>query len=120
MTTEKLQNLASLALDGGEKIVVLKLWNSSIPVRKLNKFPLGLFNDTLFNIFLVKYVFWSQLRKAALKLISSLISSPIRTLTPLSVGFATYIENSHIQQWDYAFNTPIANKEISKSLQWSK
>jgi hypothetical protein len=120
MTTEKLQNLASSSLDGGEKTAVLKLWNSSIPMRKVNKFPLGPFNDSLFNIFLVKYVFWNQLRKAALKLINSFISSPIRTSTPPSVGFTTCIENSRIRQWDYAFNTPIANKEIGKSLEWSK
>jgi hypothetical protein len=120
MTTEKLQNLASSTIEGFEKVKIFQLWNSSKELKKLNKFPIGPFNDASFNVFLHKYVFWSQLIKAALVLYKPMVEKSYRTGKLPGMGFASYIESKQIRQWNYAFNGPISQKEIMKSLEWSK
>jgi hypothetical protein len=57
MTTEKLQNLASYAIGAVEKVRILKLWNNSKAQRLVNMFPIGPFNDSVFNTYLYRYVF---------------------------------------------------------------
>jgi hypothetical protein len=66
MTTEKLQNLASSALNDIEKVKIMKLWNSSKVQQKVQRFPTGPFTDSQFNTFLHKYVFWTQMKCAVM------------------------------------------------------
>jgi hypothetical protein len=44
----------------------------------------------------------------------------LRTSKDPSIKFPAYIESKRIRQWDYAFNGPIAKKEIQKSNEWEK
>jgi hypothetical protein len=120
MTTEKLQNLASYAIGAVEKVRILKLWNSSMAQRLVNMFPIGPFNDFVFNSYLHRYVFWAQLRKAAMEEILPMTGLDIRTRTQPSVYFPSYIESNRIQNWDYAFTDLIDSKEIQKSFDWNK
>jgi hypothetical protein len=105
MTKEKLQNLASCAIGAVEKVRILKLWNSFKAQRLVNMFPIGPFNDSVFNSYLHRYVFWAQLRKAAMQ---------------PSVYFSSYIENNRIRNWDYAFIDLIDSKVFQKSFYWNK
>jgi hypothetical protein len=104
MTTEKLQNLAAIALQDMEKVKILKLWNSSKAQRKVQRFPTTPFTDHAFNAYLHKYVFSTQLKRAAMDTIRPMTGVEIRTGTPPSIFFLVYIENSRIEHWDYAFN----------------
>jgi hypothetical protein len=101
MTTKKLQNLASYAIDGVEKVRILKLWNSSKAQRLVNMFPIGPFNDSVFNSYLHRYVFWAQLRKAAMEEILPMTGLDIRTGTQPSVYFPSYIESNRIRNCNY-------------------
>ncbi|KAG0566984.1 hypothetical protein KC19_7G101700 [Ceratodon purpureus] len=118
MTTEKLQNLASSSIPAEEKEKLLKIWNSSIPNRKLKKFPLFPFNDLVFNTFLHKYVFWYFLKQKSLEFYDALTSDYSLSEKAPSINLAAYIDDHRIRQWDWAFNIPILNKEISKSAEW--
>jgi hypothetical protein len=117
MTTEKLQNLAAIALFDVEKVKILKLWNSSMAQRQVQRFPIGPFTDSAFNTFLHKYVFWAQMKRAAMDIIRPMTGLEIRTGTPPSIFFAVYIETSRIEQWDYVFNEPLEKKEIQKGFE---
>jgi hypothetical protein len=120
MTTEKLQNLAAYSISASEKAKILKLWNSSKAQRMVKMFPIGPFNDTVFNSYLHKHVFWTQLRQAAMDEILPMTAPDILTGKQPSVIFPTYIENSRIREWDYAFIDQIERKEIQKSFEWAK
>lgn len=120
MTTEKLQNLATCAIDSKEKVKILKLWNSPITNRKVKRFPPPGFSDAAFNAFLHKYVFWSQVRKAALELYASMMVDIETNSKGRKYSLSNYIEVNRVRQWDYAFNGPIAKKEITKAFDWTK
>jgi hypothetical protein len=120
MTKEKLQNLASCAIGAVEKVRILKLWNSSKAQRLVNMFPIGPFNNSVFNSYLHRYVFWAQLRKAAVEEILPMTGPDIRIGTQPSIYFPSYIESNRIRNWDYAFTDLIDSKEIQKSFYWSK
>jgi hypothetical protein len=120
MTTEKLQYLAASAIDGQEKVKILKLWNSTSGQKTVMRFPHGPFNDSLFNVYLHKYVFWAQIKKAAISTLRAMVGPDLRTSKDPSIKFPAYIESNKIRQWDYAFNVSIAKKEIQKSNEWEK
>jgi hypothetical protein len=120
MTKEKLQNLASCAIGAVEKVRILKLWNSFKAQRLVNMFPIGPFNDSVFNSYLHRYVFWAQLRKAAMEEILPMTGPDIRTGMQPSVYFSSYIENNRIRNWDYAFIDLIDSKVFQKSFYWNK
>jgi hypothetical protein len=114
MTTKKLQNLAAIALSNVEKVKILKLWNSSMAQRQVQRFSIGPFTDSAFNTYLHKYVFWAQMKRAAMDIIWPMTGPEIRTRTPPST---VYIETNQIEQWDYAFNEPVEKKEIQKGFE---
>jgi hypothetical protein len=57
MTMKKLQNLVACSLSVVEKTKILKLWNNLKAQRIVNMFPIGPFNDSVFNTYPYKYVF---------------------------------------------------------------
>jgi hypothetical protein len=120
MTTEKLQNLASCTLSAVEKVKILKLWNNTKAQRMVNMFPIGPFNDSVFNSYLHRYVFWMQIRKAAIEDILPMTSPEHRIGVQPSIFFPSYIESCRIRNWDYAFTDLIEMKEIQKSFDWAK
>jgi hypothetical protein len=120
MTTEKLQNLAACAIVATEKVKILKLWNSSKAQQMVKMFPVGPFNDNVFNLYLHKHVLWVQLQMASMDEILPMTGLEILTGKQPSVHFPAYIENSRIREWDYAYNQQIESKEIQKSFEWSK
>jgi hypothetical protein len=120
MTTEKLQNLASCAHSAAEKVKNLKLWNNTKAQRMVNMFPIGPFNDSVFNSYLHRYVFWVQIRKAAMEDILPMTGPEHRTGVQPSIFFPSYIESCRIRNWDYAFTDLIEMKEIQKSFDWAK
>ena len=84
------------------------------------RFPHGPFNDLFFNVCLYKYVFWAQIKKTAINTLRAMVGPELRTGKDLSIKFPAYIESNRICQRDYAFNGPIAKKEIQKSNEWKK
>jgi hypothetical protein len=54
---KKLQNLVACSLSVVEKTKILKLWNNLKAQRIVNMFPIGPFNDSVFNTYPYKYVF---------------------------------------------------------------
>lgn len=118
MTTEKLQNLAASCIPSTEKEAILKIWNSTKSKNKIKKFPVPPFNDNVFNTYLHKYVFWHQLKEYSLEFYNAIMSDYPTLDDQTSQTFQKYIESNRIRQWDYAFNKPILNKQISKSAEW--
>lgn len=92
MTIEKFQNLASFAIKGFEQVKILQVWNSLKEFKKPNEFPIGPFNDASFNVFLHKYVFWSQLTKAELVLYKPMVEKSYQTGKLPGMEFASYFE----------------------------
>ena len=113
MTTEKLQNLATSVLSKEEKLAILKLWNSNKYSRRSVKFSAPGFINSAFNQYLHKFVWWSQLSHASNQLYRSLEFEG--TKVP-SVDFEKYVKVNRIKQWDYAYELPIASKQIQKSF----
>jgi hypothetical protein len=120
MTTEKLQNLAACAISAVDKVKILKLWNNTKGQRMVNMFPIGPFNDSVFNSYLHRYVFWVQMRKAAMDDILPMTCPELWTGVQPLVFFPSYIESRRIRNWDYAFTDLIEKKEIQKSFDWAK
>ena len=113
MTTEKLQNLATSVLSKEEKLWILQLWNSNKYARQLAKFSVPGFIDSAFNLYLHKFVWWSQLSHASNQLFRSLEFDGSKMP---SVDFEKYVKVNRIKQWDYAYELPIASKQIQKSF----
>ena len=113
MTTEKLQNLATSVLSKEEKLVILQLWNSNKYSRQSAKFPALGFIDNAFNLYLQKFVWWSQLSHTSNQLFRSLEFEGSKVP---NVDFEKYLKVNRIKQWDYAYELPIASKQIQKSF----
>ena len=95
MTTEKLQLLATSALPSDEKERILVLWNKSKQVRVALQFPIAPFSDSVFTMYLHKYIFWSQLKDAALnQLEATLATARKRAGREPSLTFDEYIDES--------------------------
>ena len=118
MNTEKLQLLATSCIPGTEKEAILCIWNSPKPTRVEKRFLVPPFSDTNFATYLHRYMFWYQLKTAALNLLPSLLEK-VRCSEKLpSRSFAQYIDFSRSCQWEYAFSEHIKSKEINKSVDW--
>ena len=113
MTTEKLQNLATSVLNKEEKLAILQLWNSNKYARQSAKFSAPSFIDSAFNLYLHKFMWWSQLSHASNQLFRSLEFDGSKVP---SVDFEKYVKVNQIKQWDYAYELPIASKQIQKSF----
>ena len=119
MTTEKLQLLATSAFPTEEKESILVLWNKSKQVRVALHFPIAPFSDSVFTMYLHKYVFWSQLKVAALnQLEATLATTQKRDGREPSLTFDEYIDKSRQRHWDYTFVEQIKLKQINKLNEW--
>ena len=103
MTIEKLQLLATSALLCPEKENILYIWNMLKPAHLVLRYPIGPFSDALFLLYLHKYVFWFQLKKVVLELMSVFLNGARRSDQIPSVTFEEYINKSRSLQCDYAF-----------------
>ena len=119
MTTEKLQALASSCIPSEEKEAILEIWNESRDIRLVHRFPISPFNDAAFILYLHKYMFWFQLKRAAVSLLAVLLKVARKSSIRPSIEFEEYVDNYHALHWDYAFVDQIEAKEINKSWEWS-
>ena len=117
MTTKKLQYLPTSALEGKEKVMILKLWNLTHAQKIVIKFLHSPFNDSIFDVYFHKYVFWAQIKRAAIYTMHTMATLELQTSKDPSIKFPAYIESDRIRQWDYVFNDSIARKEIQKSTE---
>ena len=115
MTIEKLQSLASSCIPALEKENILQIWNESKEIRLVHRFPVGPFNDNVFNLYLQKHVFWYQLKMASIFLLAVLLKVALKSSIQPSIDFDDYIEDFRSKHWDYAFVDQITAKEINKS-----
>ena len=60
MTIEKLQKIATAAVEPEFKAKWLRWWNSSMTVRAGNRFPPGDVKETVLDAWLPKATFWAQ------------------------------------------------------------
>ena len=119
MTTEKLQALASSCIPSEEKEAILEIWNESRNIRLVHRFPISPFNNAAFILYLHKYVFWFQLKRAAVSLLAVLLKVARKTSICPSIEFEEYVDDYRALHWDYAFVDQIEAKEINKSWEWS-
>ena len=117
MNTKKLQLLATSCISGAKKEAILRIWNSPKSTRVTKRFPVPPFSDTNFATYLHRYVFWYQLKTAALNLLPFLLDEVRRSDKP-SRSFAQYIDFSRSRHWEYAFSEQIKSKEMNKSVDW--
>ena len=118
MNTEKLQLLATSCIPAHEKELILRIWNSSKSVRVVKRFRVAPFTDSTFLLYLHRFVFWSQLKTAALELLPSLLEEVRCTTSAPSLSLSQYIDSSRARQWEYAFSEQIKSREINKSMDW--
>ena len=119
MTIEKLQLLATSALPSDEKERILVLWNKSKQVRVALQFPIASFSDSVFTMYLHKYVFWYQLKDAALNQLEAMLATARkRAGREPSLTFDEYIDESRQRHWDYTFVEQIKLKQINKLNEW--
>ena len=79
------------------------------------QFPIAPFSDSVFTMYLHKYVFWSQLKDATLnQLEATLATARKRAGRELTLTFDEYIDESRQRHWDYAFVEQIKLKQINK------
>ena len=119
MTTEKLRALASSCILSEEKEVILEIWNESWDIRLVHRFPVSPFNDVAFILYLHKYVFWFQLKRAAVSLLAVLLKVARKSSIRPRIEFEEYVDDCRALHWDYAFVDLIEAKEINKSWEWS-
>ena len=119
MTTEKMQALASSCIPSEEKEAILEIWNESRDIRLVHRFPISPFNDAAFILYLHKYVFWFQLKRAAISLLAVLLKVARKSSIRPSIDFEEYVDDCRALHWDYAFVDQIEAKEINKSWEWS-
>ena len=115
---EKLQLLATSCIPGTEKEEILRIWNSPKSTRVAKRFPVPPFSDTNFATYLHRYVFWYQLKAAALNLLPSLLDEVRCSDKQPSRSFVQYIDFSKSCHWEYAFSEQIKSKEINKFVDW--
>ena len=119
MTTKKLQLLVTSCIPSDEKESILRTWNISKQVRVALGFPIEPFSDALFLSYLHRYVFWYQLKVAALELFDAMFRTARKAPgKSASLSFAEYIEESRLCHWDFAFMEQIKCKQINKSIEW--
>ena len=119
MTTEKLQALASNCISSEEKEAILEIWNESRDIRLVHRFPVSPFNDAAFILNLHKYMFWFQLKRAAVSLLAVLLKVARKSSIRPSIEFEEYVDDCRAFHWNYAFVDQIEAKEINKSWEWS-
>ena len=115
MTIEKLQALASSRIPSEEKEAIFEIWNESRDIGLVHRFPVSPFNDAAFILYLHKYVFWFQVKRAAVSLLAILLKVARKTSIRPSIEFEEYIDDYCALHWDYAFVDQIEAKEINKS-----
>ena len=118
MNTEKLQLLAISCISTQEKESILQIWNSPKSVCVAKRFPVAPFTNSTFLLYLHRYVFWSQLKTAALEQLPSLLEEARCNGLAPSISISLYIDSSKVRQWKYAFSEQIKNREINKSVDW--
>ena len=70
-------------------------------------------------MYLHKYVFWYQLKDAALNQLEATLATPRkRAGKEPSLIFDEYIDESRQRHWDYAFVEQIKLKQINKLNEW--
>ena len=116
MNTEKLQLLTTSCIPSTEKETILHIWNSTKSIRVAKKFPVAPFSNSNFATYLHRFIFWSQIKAAALELLPSLLAEARCTDKAPNMSLSQFTNSSRQRQWEYAFSEQIMKKEINKSV----
>jgi hypothetical protein len=122
MTLEKLQMLATAAVESKYKVRWLKWWNSPSFVRSDLRFPKSPAGEDTLKKWMDRAAFWAGIEESAnrelvayLALVGGVDSSKVVD------SFVDYLENWRICLWDKAYNTHFGGPDAyAKSMRFDK
>ena len=65
-----------------------------------------------------KFVFWFQIKAAALELLLFLLAEARCSDKTPNMSLSQFTNSSRERQWEYAFSEQIMKKKINKSMDW--